>query len=75
MSKKYDICARLEIQGRDKPVWPKIGMTLTIKDNGHISLYDSRTGQNYFCFERQEKSQQNQNDQAGKDAFDDTIPF
>lgn len=74
MSKKYDVCTRLEIEGRDKPIWPKVGMTLTVKDNGHISLYDARTGQNYFCFEREQRSQSVGNSQ-NKDFDDGEIPF
>ena len=78
MSKKYDVCARVEIDGREKPIWPKVGMTVTVKDDGKIGLYDARTGQNYFCFERKpfDKGQQQEAPKTPQTPdFNDDIPF
>ena len=58
MNKKYDACSRLEIEGREKPIWPKVGLTLTVKDDGKMYLFDARTQQTYFLFERQDRNQQ-----------------
>ena len=78
MPKKYDVCARVEIEGREKPIWPKVGMSITIKDDGKISVYDARTGINYFAFERTDRNQQQapaQQPTAQAADFDDDIPF
>lgn len=75
MSRKYHVCTKLVIN--EKASWPKIGMTLTVKDDGTIFLYDARTGQSYYCFEREQK-ERNQGRQGG-DVFDrggdDLPPF
>lgn len=75
MAKKYDICTRLEIEGREKPLWPEIGMTLTVKDDGTMRLYDARTGQSYFCFERDQNNNQQQSSGSYQDHNDDGPPF
>jgi len=77
MAKKYRICARLEIDG--KTVWPDTGMVLSQRDDGKMTLYDPRTGQSYFAFEKEPRpaSQQQapQQQQKPNDPFDDDIPF
>ena len=80
MAEKYDVCARLEIEGREKPVWPRIGLTITVKDDGKIGVFDARTGQNYFAFLREPKENQAQAPKSAApakspDDFDDDIPF
>lgn len=86
-NQKYDVCARLEIEGREKPVWPRIGVTITVRDDGRIGMFDARTGQNYFAFLREDKPEQAATttppvQQAAAPAakpdagdFDDDIPF
>lgn len=78
MTKKYDVCARLQIEGRDKPLWPKIGMTITVKDDGKISLYDARTGTSYYAFEREQRqapsSDAPQSKSSPNQPYDDEIP-
>lgn len=78
--KKYDAKKPLEIEGRDKPIWMGIGMSVTIKDDGKVFLFDNRTGMNYPCFERkprEETTPQHQSDQASASAPEsfDVIPF
>ena len=84
MPKKYDACSRLEIDGRDKPIWPRVGLTLTVKDDGKMYLFDARTQHTYFLFEREDKRQQasqDQHNQAKSDGYapqfndDSKIPF
>ncbi len=56
MKRKFKVCNRLEIEGRDKAVWPNTGMTLTVKDDGKMTLFDGRTNTNYFLFEIEDKA-------------------
>jgi single-stranded DNA-binding protein len=85
MPKKYRVCSRTEING--KAVYPDTGMTLTVRDDGRMYLYDPRTLQSYFCFEKEPRNQQGGQSQPqqqprqqpqqnkGFDDFDDDIPF
>ena len=80
MSKKFKICSRLQIEGRDKPIWVDTGMTLTQRDDGKMTIFDSRTLQNYYVFEKEDKykpqqvAEQAHGVQSSKPDFDD-IPF
>ncbi len=82
MNQKFDVCARVEIEGKDKPIWPKVGMTVTRRADGKMTLFDARTGKNYFLFERTQNNQQapqqqqpQQQKPSNFDDFDDDIPF
>ena len=79
MSKKYDLKVMLRNNGEPvknengKNIYMNIGMTLTEKE-GRFALYDARTGQTYYAFERQPR-QQNAPQQATQEDLSDDIPF
>jgi len=81
-SEKYDVCSRLEIEGREKPLWPKVGMVVTIRDDGKVSVFDARTGQNYPAFKREPRPVQASQpptqtppQQTDQGFIDDQVPF
>ncbi len=92
MSKKYDAKFPLEIDDREtggkKTIWLNAGITVTVKDDGKMSMFDGRGALNYQLFERRPRSenvQQQPRDYAipkhhqapGEPSLDDSddIPF
>lgn len=66
MSKKYDAKFPFEIQdrntGEQKTIWLNAGITVTVRDDGKMSMFDGRGGLNYQLFER--KPRENNSTQA-----------
>jgi len=79
MGKAYRAKRRKEIEGREKPIWEDVGLTIIVYEKEgqtKYMIYDARSDDTYFCF-RVEKKGEGESGSGGGFAADDSgdVPF